>query len=288
MSCPAFFCFNLLQLHLKVGIMTQIPGIKRKLTAILAADAANFSARMQADEVGTVQALRRSRDIFESRITMRGGRIANTAGDGLIADFQSVVEAVSAAVSIQRELESGEGLLPFRIGLHLGDVIIDGDDILGDGVNLAARLQDMAREGGILATQQVIDQAKGRLDAEFRPLGLARPKGFADDLAIYAVVADGVAAPPKIEDLVPQTNPKPVTAPTPRAAEKVDKYKSLRGRNRIFVGGFALLDLVTMNGFGWCLWPITAFLALQGLSWYRLPEDTRKVVGFLRDKTPVR
>ncbi len=265
--------------------MTQIPGIQRKLTAILAADAANFSGRMQSDEVGTVQALRRSRDIFETRIAMRGGRIANTAGDGLIAEFPSVVDAVAAAVSIQRELEAGDGLLPFRIGLHLGDIIIDGDDILGDGVNLAARLQDMAREGGILATQQVIDQAKGRLDAEFRHLGSAQPKGFAEGMPIYAIVADGVAAPSTIEDLAPRMIAPEQTLEQAQTFVAVSKYEKLRSRNRLFVGGFAALDLVTLNGFGWCLWPISAFVGLQALSWFRLPISERKRVGFWRTKT---
>lgn len=121
--------------------MTQTPNIQRKLTTILAADAANFSGRMARDEVGTIQALRRSRAIFEHSIRLRSGRIANTAGDGLIAEFPSVVEAVAAAISIQRALCAGKDLLPFRMGLHLGDVIVEGEDLLGDGVNLAARLQ---------------------------------------------------------------------------------------------------------------------------------------------------
>ncbi|MFK7875996.1 MAG: adenylate/guanylate cyclase domain-containing protein [Paracoccaceae bacterium] len=264
--------------------MTQIPGIQRKLTTILAADAANFSGRMQLDEIATVQALRRSREIFESRIQSRGGRIANTAGDGLIAEFPSVVEAVAAAVSIQRELESGKDLLPFRIGLHLGDVIVDGQDLLGDGVNLAARLQDMAREGGILATRQVVDHAKGRLSAEFRPLGLAKPKNFHDDVEVFAIVADGVAAPVRIQDVAPQYHFAPDARPAALTL-RADKYSRSRTRNRFLMAGMALLDIVTGNGFGWCIFPIAVLFGLTARGWYGL-NDSEKAAIRAAKRTP--
>lgn len=262
--------------------MAQDPGIQRKLTTILAADAANFSGRMQSDEVGTVQALRRSKEIFESGISMRGGRIANTAGDGIIAEFPSVVEAVAAAVAIQRNLVAGKDLLPFRLGLHLGDVIVDGADLLGDGVNLAARLQDMATQGGILATQQVVDHAWGRLDAEFRPLGMVHPKGFAKALPVYAIVADGVSAPAAIEDLLPRIDPPEPSPAQVDSINKVTRYKRLRLRNGVIIAGLATLDLVTLNGFGWCLWPIAAFAGMERIGWLRLSPEQRDKVRLRR------
>lgn len=259
--------------------MSHTPGIQRKLTTILAADAANFSGRMQADEDGTVQALRRSRSVFSKGIEMRGGRIANTAGDGLIAEFPSVIDAVSAAVAIQRELEAGQDLLPFRIGLHLGDVIVDGDDLLGDGVNLAARLQDMAREGGILATQQVVDHAKGRLPAEFLNLGPAKPKNFAEDISIFAVVADGVAAPIGIMDVIPRIPAMEEVAPALSPAAL--RYGRTQTVSRYAMVGFAGLDMLTGSGFGWAMFPIAAIFAANRFVWSRL--DTSDQGAFVAD-----
>ncbi len=165
--------------------------VQRKLTTILAADAEGYSREMQADEVRTLGALRAARDVFSRFIERHKGRIANTAGDGLIADFPSVVEAVQCAIEVQRELgeqSSASGaVLRFRIGIHLGDVIVDGDDLLGEGVNLAARLQSMAEPGGILISRQVYEQVQGKLSVGFEYLGEKRPKNFATDVAVYRI-----------------------------------------------------------------------------------------------------
>lgn len=259
--------------------MSQAPAIQRKLTTILAADAANFSGRMQTDEIGTVQALRRSRAVFEKGIASRGGRIANTAGDGLIAEFPSVVEAVAAAVVIQRELVKSPDLLPFRIGLHLGDVIVDGNDLLGDGVNLAARLQEMAREGGILATQQVVDHAHGRLDAEFRALGMTQPKHFNNELTVFAVVADGVPAPATVSDVGPWFALQRPDAGASILGKRARKYAKDRKRNTVAMAGFAGLDLITGSGFGWCMYPILGILLIQGWSWAKLDDHEKSALG---------
>lgn len=176
--------------------------IERKLTTILAADAEGYSRRMEADEVGTFDALHKARDVFAKFIDRHNGRIANTAGDALIADFPSVVEAVNCAIEVQRELGQDQttpgGGLPFRIGIHLGDVIIDGDDLLGEGVNLAARLQSMADPGGILVSQQVFDQVENKLTVGFEYLGEKRPKNFSDDVSVYRVSSGGDATSFKI------------------------------------------------------------------------------------------
>lgn len=234
--------------------MSEAPLIQRKLTTILAADAANFSGRMAADEDGTVQALRASRRVFEARIAARSGRIANTAGDGLIAEFPSVVEAVAAAVTIQQALRVDPALLPFRIGVHLGDVIVEGADLLGDGVNLAARLQEMAPEGGVLVSRQVVDQAKGRLAAEFRPLSPTAPKHMPDEIAIFGVLADGLAEPGDLAPVLPRTGA--VRAQTdPEAAFR-------RTRNSLLgvMGGLVFLDLITGPGPSWFLLLVCAGL----------------------------
>lgn len=165
--------------------------VERKLTTILAADAAGYSSAMDADEVGTVEALRAAREVFSKFITRHNGRIVNTAGDGLVAEFPSVVEAVQCAIEVQRELgDSGHpanGPLRFRIGVHLGDVLVDGADLLGEGVNLAARLQSMAEPGGVLVSQQVYDQVRSKLSVGFEYLGEKRPKNFSEDVPVYCV-----------------------------------------------------------------------------------------------------
>ncbi|THH36032.1 adenylate/guanylate cyclase domain-containing protein [Aliishimia ponticola] len=232
--------------------MTQAPAIQRKLTTILAADAANFSGRMATDEVATIQALRRSRSVIEGCIAIRGGRVANTAGDGLIAEFPSVVEAVAAAVTIQRSIADAPDLLAFRIGLHLGDVIVEGDDLLGDGVNLAARLEQMAPEGGILVSRQVVDQARGRLDADFRPLAPVTPKHMRDEIEVYGVIADGVKEPGNLAPVLHRTEPP---------ADKAAPAKSKKPQTRyVALTGFVLVvDLLTDGAISWSLLPAAFF-----------------------------
>jgi len=177
--------------------------VQRKLTTILAADAEGYSRVMETDEVGALQSLRAGREVFAKFIERHHGRIANTAGDGLIAEFPSVVEAVQCAIEVQRELSDAHSQSPlrFRIGVHLGDVIVDGDDLLGEGVNLAARLQSMAEPGGILISQQVYDQVQKKLSVGFSYLGERQPKNFSESVAVYSVgtSADGAAPEPPRE-----------------------------------------------------------------------------------------
>ena len=162
--------------------------VRRKLTTILAADAESYSREMETNEVRTLEALRASRAVFQQFIERHHGRIANTAGDGLIAEFPSVVEAVQCAIEVQRELSADtQSGLKFRIGVHLGDVMVDGGDLLGEGVNLAARLQSMAEPGGILISQQVYDQVQKKLSVGFAYLGERQPKNFAESIAVYSV-----------------------------------------------------------------------------------------------------
>ncbi|WP_299201306.1 adenylate/guanylate cyclase domain-containing protein [uncultured Tateyamaria sp.] len=230
--------------------MSQSRPIERKLTTILAADAANYSGRMSRDEEGTVQALRATRDVMDSAIAECGGRIANTSGDGLIVDFPSVVGAVKCAVDVQRTLNARADLLPFRLGIHLDDVIIEGADLLGDGVNLAARLQEMAGVGGILISQQVYDHAHGKLGkVELRPLGPATPKHLAEEVGVYAVVADGVTAPRHLDNLGPKIDRATAFAPaaddTSSDTETPAHRKFKKDRNRILgaLGAIIVVDI---------------------------------------------
>ncbi|MEL6451422.1 MAG: adenylate/guanylate cyclase domain-containing protein [Pseudomonadota bacterium] len=230
--------------------MPQSRPIERKLTTILAADAANYSGRMRRDEEGTVRALRAARDVIDRAIAGAGGRIANTSGDGLIAEFPSVVSAVRCAIDIQVALNARDDLLPFRLGVHLDDVVVEGQDLLGDGVNLAARLQEMADVGGILISQQVRDHVRGKIaGTELRPLGPAALKHLGDEVGLYAVVTDGVAAPRPLDNLGPKVDiapdvptPQPPDMP-PEVVEMRAKFVKDRWRIGGVIVGMAVIDI---------------------------------------------
>src|SRR5262252_6150182 len=165
----------------------------RRLAAVLAADIAGYSRLMGADEVGTVQALRDHRAAADPLIAEHGGRIVKTTGDGLLIEFGSVVGAVECALGLQRlaaERNAGtpaERRMEWRIGIHIGDVLIEGDDILGDGVNIAARLEGIAEPGGICVSEDAFRQVRGKVEADFADLGEQSLKNIARLLRVYRV-----------------------------------------------------------------------------------------------------
>ena len=166
---------------------------KRKLAAILHADVVGFSRLMGEDEAGTHRALGELRRAVDPLIAAHGGRIVGTAGDSLLADFSSVVDALSCAIEMQQAARAindpipPERRLELRIGVNLGDVIIDGEDIFGDGVNIAARLEALAQPGTICISQTVYEHVKNKLDLDYRPLGSHRVKNIAEPVRAYAV-----------------------------------------------------------------------------------------------------
>src|SRR5438552_7186457 len=152
--------------------------VERKLAAILAADAAGYSRLMGADEEGTLAQLKaHRRALVDPKITEHRGRIVKTTGDGMLVEFASVVDALRCAVEIQRGMAERNAEVPqdkrieFRMGINIGDIIEDGGDIFGDGVNVAARLEGIADRGGICISRHVLDQVEGKLDLTFRELG---------------------------------------------------------------------------------------------------------------------
>src|SRR6516225_4987985 len=173
---------------------------KRKLAAILHADVAGFSRLMGEDEAGTHRALSELRRAVDPLIVAHGGRVVGTAGDSLLADFSSVVDAVNCAVEMQRAAREindpipPERRLELRIGVNLGDVIVDGDDIFGDGVNIAARIEALAQPGTVCISQTVYDQVRNKLDLNYRPLGSHRVKNIAQPVRAYEIGV-GIAAP---------------------------------------------------------------------------------------------
>jgi class 3 adenylate cyclase/TolB-like protein/Flp pilus assembly protein TadD len=169
----------------------------RKLTAIFHADVVGFSRLMSEDEAGTHAQLIAHRQIIEQHISSHNGRIVGTAGDSVLADFSSVVDALSAAVDIQNALSEQNAPVPveqkleFRIGINLGDVIVDGEDIFGDGVNVAARLESLADPGGIAISGAVYDQVKNKMDLDFDDRGNHQVKNIAEPVHVYAVCPIG-------------------------------------------------------------------------------------------------
>lgn len=176
----------------------------RKLAAIFAADVEAYSQLMRADEVATLRALTASRDIMDRLIASHRGRIANTAGDSVLAEFPSVVEAVQCAVEIQRTLAEAEEPLPparqlrFRIGVHVGDVMVKAGDLFGDGVNIAARLQGLAPAGGICVSGAAYDYVRKALPLTFRDLGPQTVKNIDEPIHAYEIgtVTGEAARPP--------------------------------------------------------------------------------------------
>ncbi len=174
----------------------------RKLAAILAADVAGYSRLMERDEADTFQRLRAHRkELFEPEIEKRHGHVFKLMGDGLLAEFSSVVDAVECAVALQRDMaERNKGLaddrrIDVRIGINLGDVIIEGEDRHGEGVNIAARLQQLAEPGGICVARNVYDQVKNKLDLRFRNLGEHTVKNIAEAVQVFSVLLNETKGP---------------------------------------------------------------------------------------------
>ena len=166
--------------------------VHRRLAAILVADVVGYSRLMERDERGTLAALKTHRaDLIDPLIAEHGGRIVKTTGDGLLLDFPSVVAAVECAIAVQRGMADRTADLPadhairFRIGIHLGDVIVEGDDIYGDGVNIAARLQEIAEPGGICISDTVRGQTVGRIDTTFNDQGEQKLKNFTQSVRTW-------------------------------------------------------------------------------------------------------
>jgi len=165
----------------------------RKLAAILAADIVGYSRLMGEDEAGTAQALREHRAAVDPLIAGHGGRIVKTTGDGALVEFGSVVGAVKCAIALQKLTAernagvAGDRRMDLRVGVHLGDVLVEGDDIIGDGVNIAARLEGIAEPGGICISEDAFRQVRGKVGTEFDDIGEQSLKNIARPLRVYRV-----------------------------------------------------------------------------------------------------
>jgi adenylate cyclase len=198
----------------------EAPTLERKLAAILAADAVGYSRLMERDEAAALARLTDHRTVIDGLIARFRGRIAGTAGDSVLAEFASVFDAVQCAVEIQKELEGADAALPedermpFRIGINVGDVMVKDGDIFGDGVNIAARLQAIARPGGICVSRGVRDHIRHKLPFGFEDLGEQSVKNIAQPVRVFRLRPEG---PPPAE---PEPAPAIAedAAPSPGAA----------------------------------------------------------------------
>ena len=177
------------------------PRAERRLAAILAADVVGYSSLMERDEDRTLARLKvRRRELIDPLIAEHRGRIVKLMGDGALYEFASVVDAVACAVAIQHGMARQEQDVPeaerirFRIGINLGDVIVEGEDIYGDGVNVAARLEGLAEPGGVCVSGKVREEMRKRLDLAFAPMGQQRVKNIAEPVEAWRVVLDGRAS----------------------------------------------------------------------------------------------
>jgi adenylate cyclase len=176
--------------------------VDRRLAAILAADVAGYSRLIEVDEEGTLHRLKALRaELIDPKIAVHRGRIVKITGDGLLVEFASVVDALRCAADMQAALAEGSAILPperriaFRIGINMGDIVVENGDIFGDGVNVAARLEGLAEPGGICVSARVQEDAAGRLDLAFEDMGEQTLKNISRPVRVYRVRVDQTSSP---------------------------------------------------------------------------------------------
>jgi class 3 adenylate cyclase len=214
----------------------------RRLAAILAADVAGYSRLMGADEERTLDCLKaHRRQLIDPKIAEHHGRIVKTTGDGLLAEFPSIVDGVRCAAEVQRGMLDREPELPderriwLRIGINLGDVIADDEDIFGDGVNVAARLEALAEPGGLCVSAMVRDQVHGKLPYPFEDRGEQNVKNIAVPVRVYALRPEAIAELPATSVLLVAKRRRPANRVTSMAA--------------------AIAAVVAIAGGAWWFWP---------------------------------
>jgi len=274
--------------------------MERKLTAILSADVKGYSRLMGEDEEATIRTLTAYREVMTTLIGRHRGRVVDSPGDNLLAEFASVVNAVQGAVEIQRELELRNADLPhdrrmeFRIGINLGDVVAEGERIYGDGVNIAARLQEIAEPGGIVISNTVYDQVRNKLSVGFDNLGPQPMKNVAPVVSYRVARTGGDSGRASLP--VSESPARPGAAPPaePAAPEPRSDYQPPEWMRFVWDGlaklprpiaaaltasGFlVLINLFTNPNRIWFHWPVAAllFLAIMRTVLRRGRESDRK------------
>ena len=242
---------------------------KRKLAAILSADVKDYSRHMREDETATIRTLMEYRNVMTSLVIQHHGRVVDSVGDNLLAEFASVVDAVQGAVAIQKELNRRNTQLPsarkmmLRIGINLGDLVVEGDRIYGDGVNITARLESMADPGGICISRTAYDQIEDKLPLGYEYLGEKILKDSAKPIRAYKVLFEGSGKK--------QTQQK--GKHTRRFKRKTEKHGgdfSFYKHKWLYIsviGFLFIVNILTWPGIFWVLWPALAWGVLLFLHW---------------------
>ena len=245
----------------------------RKLAAILVADIVGYSRLAGADEERTLARIRGLRsDLVEPTIAAHRGRVVKRTGDGSIVEFRSVVDAVRCAIEVQNGMiERNAGVPPerrieYRVGVHVGDVVEESDgDLMGDGVNIAARLEGVAKPGAICLSEQAYWLVKGRLDLKVTDLGATQLKNIAEPIRVYSLE---VGQQPQAEP-VPA---RPTMPPDHQAAiERIETKRAFGRHARIYVAvNFLLIAIwaITSRGYFWPIWPLLGWGVGLGVSYW--------------------
>lgn len=267
-------------------------GLKRKLAAILSADVKEYSRLMREDESATIRTLTEYRQVMASLINQHHGRVVDSVGDNLLAEFASVVDAVQGAVAIQKEVSSRNAEMPearrmlFRIGINLGDLVVDGDRIYGDGVNIAARLEGIADPGGICVSRTAYDQIEDKLPLGYEYLGEKTLKDSPKPIRAYKVLFEPSG---KIHGFLKRDHKqrtkrkkKKHTEPIQNSAGTRVKTKGLAlfyKHRRVYVGVIVLLfiiNLLTWPGIFWFHWPALGWGLFLFLHWTAISKSPPK------------
>src|SRR5271167_3038360 len=208
--------------------------VTRRLAAILAADVAGYSRLMGADEQGTLQRLKTTRaNVLDPSIVQYRGRIVKTTGDGLLVEFTSVVDALRCATEIQSAMAkdsagiAAEERIEFRIGINVGDIVVEDGDIFGDGVNVAARLEGLAEPGGICVSARVQEDAAGKLDLAFEDLGEQQLKNIARPVRVYRGGITVFVPTARLRGGFKKLDPRPGSARQDRRGRKLVARRAL-------------------------------------------------------------
>jgi TolB-like protein/class 3 adenylate cyclase len=223
----------------------------RKLAAILAADVVGYSRLMGEDEAGTAKIVRERREVATPIVRSFGGRLVKTMGDGVLLEFPSVVAAVECAIAIQKMMAERNAAVPetkrilYRVGVNLGDVLIEGDDILGDGVNIAARLEGICEPGGVCLSSSAYEQVRGRIEAEFTDLGEQALKNIPRPVRAYALTPAAIAA-------VTTATPAPAAATDKATGRSTPKARALSPRLGVLAAALVIV-LLAAGAYAWHL-----------------------------------
>jgi len=274
-------------------------GFKRKLAAILSADVVEYSRLMREDEKATIQSLTAYRDVMTKLIKQHHGRVVDTVGDNLLAEFGSAVDAVQGAVAVQKEIKASNSQLPgnrkmiFRIGINLGDLVVEGDRIYGDGVNVAARLEALADPGGICISKTIHEQIEDKLPLGYEYLGEKTVKNIVKPIHAYRVLFDSekkahslyeasCSRYRKLHDKIKvltkerQANPEEIDKLSEgeqlekRPLHKNKDSNRLQKHLRIYAGViifFAMINIFTWHGIVWFHWPALIWGLMQWIVW---------------------